>query len=284
MLSDFGLVETNAAAVKPLERYGRLVVIETGQIPDTYKYYAICWCDCNSGLKRIRFDGLIAGMVVSCGCYQKERSTTHGMHSSQHYSRWSNMLDRCYNVECTAYPNYGGRGISVCAEWHDIAKYVEQLPEGYFDGAHLDRIDNDGDYEPSNVRWVTPAQNHDNRRSGHLITFNGKTQSVTAWSKETGLSANVISGRILDSHWSVEKTLTTPVIGPDERMAIARQARWGNHTKPPPPPKRVFRTVTFAGSEYTLSELSTLTGISHKSLAKRIFERGWPVEKAIAKG
>lgn len=210
---------------------------------------------------------------------------SNGQRKSIYYNRWSNMMDRCYNTDCSSYPNYGGRGIEVCKEWWTIEGYVLSLPHGYFEGAHLDRIDNNGNYEPSNVRWSTAKENMNNRSSTVLLTHNGRTQSMTMWAEKLGVEPSVIWTRLNVWDWSVADAVTRlPLSDPHERMKRAHEFRWKDHTKPPPPPKRVFRTVTFAGNDYTLSELSTLTGISHKSLAKRIFERGWPVEKAIAKG
>lgn len=283
MLSGFNLVETRAKIVLPGQRYGRLTVVAVGQIKDTYRYYAVCWCDCNSGLKRIRSEGLKSGAVVSCGCYQKEISTTHGLHSNMHYSRHRLMMDRCYNDECTSYPNYGGRGISVCPEWHDLATYISQLPDGYFDGAHLDRIDNDGNYEPRNVRWVTPKQNYNNRRSGRMLTLHGATMSATDWSVVTGFPSSVITSRIDNDGWTVERALTTPLMTKKETGQNANRNRWKDHVKKPAPPPMNYRMVEWRGETMRLSELAAKTGIPHKLLAKRIFERGWSVDRAVDK-
>ena len=191
-------------------------------------------------------------------------------------------MDRCYNTECPAYDNYGGRGISVCPDWHELEKFIEQLPSGYFDGAHMDRIDNNGNYEPSNVRWATPQENFDNRRSGVPLTYDGRTQSMTAWANEVGIAPQMLWARINEHGWTVEKAITTPPLSdPHERMKRAHEFRWAGHVKPPPPPKRTIRTVELGGATLTLDQLATVSGVSRKLLAKRIFERGWPVEKAI---
>lgn len=283
MLSYFDLVPTNAAAVRVHQRYGRLTVLAVGQKPNTYRYYAICRCECGSPPKKVRFDSLLDGGVVSCGCYQLERSTTHGLHSSPHYKRWINMLLRCNDPDNQAYENYGGRGIKVCKDWHTLERFVEQLPDGYFVGAEMDRIDNDGHYEPGNVRWVTRQVNTTNRRTRVNLTLGDKTQSISEWSKETGISVSVIWSRLNEHKWSVERTLTTPPMDKYERMKEAHKKRWEGHEKKPASPKRVFRSVEFHGSQVTLQQLAALTGIDRKLLAKRIFERGWTVERATAK-
>lgn len=285
MLDHFHLVPTTAKAVTVGQRYGRLTVVATGQLADNrYKYYAVCQCDCGSALKRIRFDGLTNGVIVSCGCYHAERIKTHGLHSSPHYSRWRNMIDRCNNPDCPAYPDYGARGIKVCDRWYDIKNYVADLPPGYFDGAHLDRIDNDGNYEPGNVRWVTPKRNHNNRRTTVMLSHDGRTMSMTDWSHETGLSISVIWSRINEHGWTVEQALTTPTLDKHERMRRAREKRNEGKTPKPKSAPREIKTVEFYGAHLSLKQLSVVSGIPEKKIRKRILERGWDVYRAVAAG
>lgn len=285
MLERFGLVPHQSKTVSVGQIFGRLTVLAIGKPEGTYRYTAICQCACGSAPKAIRLDGLVKGTVIGCGCVQRERSATHLLTKTPFLSRWRHMMDRCYNPDCEAFPDYGGRGIKVCERWHDIRAYAEDVAEGYSDGLHLDRIDNDGDYEPGNVRWATPSRNMDNRRSGRKLTFNGKTQSTRAWARETGLSAHTISGRISRFGWSVEEALTTPALSAAERMARARAAT-AQSRKPPRlarPPRQVKR-FEHAGKSLTLSQWSDETGIPVKLLRKRICERGWPVAKALGVG
>lgn len=282
MLSHFDLVPTNAEAVRVNQRYGRLTVLAVGQKPNTYRYYAICRCECGSAPKKVRFDSLTDGSIVSCGCYQREQSTTHGLCSSPHYDRWTNMLLRCNDPNNRAYPDYGGRGIKVCKDWHTLERFVEQLPEGYFPGAEMDRIDNDGHYEPGNIRWVTRQINTTNRRTRVNLTLGDKTQSLTEWAEETGISVSVVWSRLNEQGWSVERALTTPPMDKYERMKEAHKKRWQGHVKKPPPPPRKIRYVEYFGSRLTLQQVSVITGIPAKLLAKRIFERGWTVERACS--
>lgn len=211
--------------------------------------------------------------------------------------RWQNMMDRCYDTNCSAFKNYGGRGIKVCEDWHNPYAYVAQLPEGYFEGAHLDRIDNDGDYEPTNVRWVTAKENHQNRRSSVMIEFNGKTQNISTWAEEIGINPGTLHTRLQIKGWSVERALTEGVMGPHERMKKARNTRLNDMrkerglpedgpyiTKRSLIPKRVMRRVEYNGAMYTMAQLSQVTGIPSNKLRKRILERGWTVERAVAAG
>jgi hypothetical protein len=280
MLEQFGLEKTKASFVRVGETFGNLKVVETGQIPGAYRYLAVCACSCGSPLKAIRFDALQSGATVSCGCIQKERTTTHGLSKSVHYHRWSAMMDRCYNPGCSSWDNYGGRGISVHPAWHDLATFIRDLPDGYRPGLEIDRINNDGHYEPGNVRWATRKVNSSNRRTARILTLNGKTQSMEEWSTETGMPASMIYSRIADLGWTVERALTAPIADRSENMVRAQKMRWVGHTVRQKPEPRIEKTFLFQGSQRTIAEIAGMTGISKKLLRKRLCERGWAVEKA----
>lgn len=286
MLDAFGLVPTKAAAVKVGDRFGRLTVLAVGQKYGTYRYWAVCQCECGSDQKAIRFDPLLTKKTESCGCLRIDKITEHGMHASPHYNRWRGMMSRCYDEKCKAFHNYGGRGIKVFAKWHDIRSFVDDLPAGYFKGAEIDRIDNDGDYCPGNIKWSTPSQNSDNRRSGKMLTHDGKTQSQRRWAQELGLTDQIIHDRIDGLGWTVERALTTPPIASKERMRIALDARWAGHDtkgKPEPKTSRRLLMVEHEGAMVTMAELSAITGVTVKNLRRRIVELGWPVDRAIQK-
>ena len=223
MIEQFGLSPTTAKAILPGDKFGRITVLATGQ-KGKYKYYAVCQCECGSPIKPIRFDGLKAGIVVSCGCFHKERTTTHGKTGHIHHNRWLSIIDRCDNPQSTAYHNYGGRGISICERWRDFNAFLEDIPPGYFAGAHIDRIDNDGDYEPGNVRWVTPLSNHNNRRVTKRFEFAGENLTLHEWSLRTGVNPKLLWDR-LKNGWSIERTLTTPKLSHQEAGRRARAAQ-----------------------------------------------------------
>jgi hypothetical protein len=143
-------------------------------------------CDC--GMEYVaRLTDLLNGPphVRSCGCYRRERSTelarryqhlgqpraaaasvTHGLTRHPLYSCWCNMMHRCENPEDKRFARYGGRGIRVCERWHDTQHFIEDVERELGPrpaGMSLDRIDNDGDYEPGNVRWATGAEQGRNK-------------------------------------------------------------------------------------------------------------------------
>ena len=283
MIETFGLLETRSTWVKVGDRFGRLTVVALGRQQNKAGVYAVCDCECGTQ-KKVRNDTLKSGAVLSCGCLQREASTTHGMTKSGHYGRWRHMMDRCYKPSNDKYSYYGGRGIMVCDAWHDVATYVAELPIGYYPGAELDRIDNDKGYEPGNVRWSTSKQNNDNRRNSVRLTFNGKTQSQKDWARQIGIKDSLIHERIHSLGWSVEKTLSTPKLTQDQVVHAASKVRWAGHdTKGKPAPKttRRFRVVEHNGRTYTMAQLSELCGISAKNLHRRIVELGWDVGRAI---
>ena len=112
------------------------------------------------------------------------------------YNSYRCMMSRCYREKDASYMNYGGRGIKVCDEWHDITqfeKWVNSNP--YFDGATLDRINVDGNYEPDNCRWATMFEQDKNRRNSILIEYNGDRYNITELSRITGINRSTLNNR-----------------------------------------------------------------------------------------
>ena len=122
-----------------------------------------------------------------------------------------NMLKRCYKKDNRGYKHYGGRGIGVCDEWrNDCCCFYKWAKEnGYKEGYQLDRINNDGNYEPDNCRWISPLENSYNKRNTRIITYNGISKNLLEWEKETGIPGTVLADRIFKYKWSIEKALTT---------------------------------------------------------------------------
>ena len=198
------------------QKFGRLTVIKR-MGNDKYRNSRwLCLCECGKE-KIIRGSHLKSGDIKSCGCLQKEelikRSTTHGHKSEgrvpKTYMAWCNMIQRCTNSKHKHYQDYGGRGIKVCKRWIKFENFLEDMgiPKK---GLTLDRIDNSKGYCKSNCRWATRKEQQRNTRRNHMISYNGKTQCMSEWAEQTGISASAILWR-LNHGWSIEKALTTPV-------------------------------------------------------------------------
>lgn len=137
----------------------------------------------------------------------------HGMCGTRLYRIWVNIKTRCHNSNYPRFKDYGGRGITVCDEWKNDFKsfYDWSINNGYSDELTIDRIDNDKGYSPENCRWVTYSANEKNKSTSNIITFNGKTQNLIDWARETGINHRTICQR-LKYGWSIEDALTKAVI------------------------------------------------------------------------
>lgn len=134
-----------------------------------------------------------------------------GQKPSTEYTIWIAMKKRCFNVASDAYPQYGGRGITVCEAWRNsYERFLFDVGRRPSPSHTLDRIDNDGSYEPGNVRWATRSEQQRNRRVNHVLTLNGVTRCIAEWADVTGIAFHVLSAR-LKKGWSIERMLNTPV-------------------------------------------------------------------------
>ncbi len=140
-----------------------------------------------------------------------EITKSHELAETRLYNIWANMKQRCFNPNANGYKDYGGRGITMYKEWLDPGEFFSWAHStGYADNLTIDRINVDGNYEPSNCRWVTVKKQNNNRRSNHNITFNGETHNMQEWAEITGIPRSTIKGR-LNRGWTIEDTLTKEV-------------------------------------------------------------------------
>ena len=197
------------------KKFGRLLV--TGFVGTTGKdkYRALCKCDCGAE-KSIYVYSILSGDTTSCGCYNSERTSaqfkTHGMRKAPEYNVWSGMKKRCFNKNDEFYRLYGGRGITVCREWTESFEtfYRDLGPRP--EGATLDRIDPNGNYEPSNCRWVTGPVQARNKTNNIMIELDGKRMCAAEWAREQNVPYQRLLRRIRHG-WSPERALTAPMGG-----------------------------------------------------------------------
>lgn len=174
----------------------------------------ICVCSCG-GRVTVKTGNLRSGNTKSCGCYQKDRVTesltTHGMTGTKVYAAWASMIQRCTNPKNPGWKDYGGRGIKVCERWMNFENFYADMGDLPFDGAEIERKDNDGGYCKENCIWATHKEECNNRRSSHKITFQGRTQTARQWEEELGFPLKILHNRIKVQKWSEEKAITTPI-------------------------------------------------------------------------
>lgn len=130
---------------------------------------------------------------------------------SRLYVIWCHMVERCENTHSGRYADYGGRGIRVCDEWKDFVVFRDwALKNGYSIELSIDRLDNNGDYEPSNCKWSTRKEQGNNKRNNRLLTYKGRTQTMTQWADEIGMNPGTFKYRIYLG-WSVERAIEEPI-------------------------------------------------------------------------
>ena len=195
--------------------FGRLTVLER----DTTRKGKIRWiCRCECGkIKSVRREHLTSGATKSCGCFSRETTkivnTKHDLSRTKAYRTWLGMKTRCLNPKSKKYKNYGGRGITICAEWKDdfaaFFAYVSKLEHFGEDGYSLDRIDNNGNYEPGNVRWADKKTQLRNTRNNVIVEYEGEKMILTDAAKASGINFDTLRRRI--KHGDTGEQLFRPV-------------------------------------------------------------------------
>ena len=188
-------------------------------------------CDCGN-VVLLPITLVKRGRKYSCGCTRKKRNNDvykglnlkHGMSDTHLYKIYTGMKDRCLNPKSKYYRRYGGRGITVCEEWKkDSSSFFRwALSNGYKEGLSLDRINNDGNYEPGNCRWATRTQQMNNTRTNKYMTHDGVTMTMKQWSIELGIPYSVLKNRS-KAGWSDEDMLTIPILPTGTRLKKYKQ-------------------------------------------------------------
>jgi hypothetical protein len=205
------------------QRYGRWTVLGLAEIRNTRSW--LWWCQCACGtVRRVSSASLRQGVSQSCGCWKREvareiclgRNYRHGKSTSPLWRIYRAMRTRCENPRSQYYRLYGGRGITVCPEWHRFERFLEDMEASYWDhvarwGRHnttLDRIDPDGPYAPSNCRWATRITQANNQRTNRRVSWQGQHYTVAELARLSGLPYHTLYSRLYTYHWPVEKALT----------------------------------------------------------------------------
>lgn len=209
-------------------RVNHLIVVSRGaKVGRNWTY--LCRCDCGQEIVVRRFALTGAGRKQgSCGCVRNEAAIeaatarirqyhnlagrrVHGLSKAPAYARWGAMIQRCKNKNDAKFHRYGGRGIRVCDRWLNFLNFYSDMGDPPTPNHSLDRIDVNGKYEPGNCRWATQKTQQNNRANTRMVTHLGRTQCLTAWAEETGISAKVLRQRIDRDGFSPDEAMSKPL-------------------------------------------------------------------------
>ena len=234
--------------------------------------------------------------------FGKKAPIKHGFsRTDSEYNAWSDMKARCNTPTHKSYPRYGGRGITVCARWQDsFLNFIEDMGTKPSSELSLDRIDNDGDYEPDNCHWTNQVAQARNTSVNRLVTYKGQTKCMAEWLEVLNLPRQTMEDRI-DKGWSVEKAFETPIkekeIFLTYRGETMNMAQWAgrigistgcisSRLKKNWPVEKIIETksakakIFFNGKYKTIGEWAEEYNINRNSVRKRL-NKGWDFEKAL---
>lgn len=207
--------------------FGRLTALRPVGVDKRRHVLWECRCACGE-TAIIPSLSLTTKNTQSCGCYRRETVRTHGQSGSspnptRTWRIWQGMKQRCGNSNNPDYANYGGRGITVCAEWiGSFEVFLADMGPCPSTQHSIDRKDNNGPYSPGNCRWATKAEQEHNKRTNHFITWNGQTFCVTEWAERLSMPLGTLFGRI--AKWGPERALSTPWKPRSKRKSIVSEA------------------------------------------------------------
>lgn len=192
------------------KRYNRLLAIKyVGYSPTSHQSIWEFICDCGKKIN-LTVGNVKNNHTKSCGCLNKEMSSKrleiHGMRLSQEYNTWSQMKKRCNNKNDKSYKNYGGRGIIICDRWlESFENFFEDMGLKPSPKHSIDRIDNNGNYEPNNCRWATQYEQNNNYSRNIFIEINEERKTIKEWCNIYNLPYHKIYQRIVKLKWSAKK-------------------------------------------------------------------------------
>lgn len=200
------------------QKFGYLTVIKASESKSAEgRRMWVCECCCGNLVERDT-KALTSHKTRSCGCKRatlhnlSDKCVKHGESGTRLYGIWTAMRSRCNSPTSDAYRNYGGRGISVCKEWENYESFAEwAIHNGYRDDLTIDRIDVNGNYEPSNCRWATNETQANNKRTSRYVENDGEVHTISEWARITGLNKTLIAQR-LNRGWSPSEALTIPAV------------------------------------------------------------------------
>lgn len=199
-------------------QFGQLIPIMEGLEVSKSGTRVLCVCDCGNEIVVARYSLLDKKRPVkSCEDCGRKRAgqtrTTHGHAGTRIYHIWCGMRQRCFDPKNKDYPRYGGRGISIHPDWMDISEFAYWcVTNGYNDTLTIDRKDVNGNYEPSNCRFITFSENSSLTRNTHLLEAFGETKTISQWVKDSRckVASGTLYARWKYQGWDVENAITIP--------------------------------------------------------------------------
>ena len=208
------------------QQFGLLTVSTRAHNTKSMEKLWLCECGCGGNIVTTTFK-LNSGRVRSCGCLHKKnlfkpsvqhKKYTHGESATKLFRVWQSMKDRCHNPNCHHYAEYGQRGIQVCGEWLDSFENFKAwaLASGYHENINhrgrnlceIDRINNNGNYEPGNCRFVDRKENIYNRRTSLKIEYMGESRSLKEWAQVLGIRYNTLHNRLRNQKLPAERAFS----------------------------------------------------------------------------
>lgn len=200
-------------------RYGKWLVIDYAG-KNKWK----CKCDCGN-INDVLRGNLTRGLSRSCGCtiipINRKRMMTHGYSQEKLYRVYHGIKRRCYNQNSKDFNNYGGRGISMCNEWKEdyMAFRNWAIEHEYQEGKQIDRINNDGNYEPNNCQFISQQENTRKKDNVNKLMYNNKEYTLSELSKICNISADRLRDRIIQKKWTIEEAITIkPTVGNNQNL------------------------------------------------------------------
>lgn len=188
--------------------FNRWKVISFAYTKDKRSYW-LSKCQCGS-IKIILGGNMKRGLSKSCGCWNREICRKRSLESFSHcrtYRIWSGLLTRCLNNKSKAYKYYGLRNIKISDRWRNYKNFLNDMGHAP-DGLQIDRINNDGNYEPGNCRWTDKFVNANNMSTNRVVFYAGKRQTMAQWCRELGLPYRLTIQRLNRDHWSLTRAFT----------------------------------------------------------------------------
>lgn len=198
------------------QKIARLKLVK--QIPVSRGKSWQCLCDCGNKLK-VKESLIRDGSVKSCGCllreYRSIGNITHNLSNTRLNKIYQGMKNRCYLKTSVSYKNYGGRGIKICNEWLGINGFVNfykwALTSGYKDELTIDRIDNNGNYEPNNCRWITVLEQQNNTRTNRWFEYKDEKLTLSQIARKYNINISTLSHRLKKYNGDIDKCLSEPL-------------------------------------------------------------------------